>query len=416
MITRNLCVPAGAALVALALSIPACDSVPLLAPSGSTITLTSQATALPANGRTTILAQVIEPAGTPPHAGTLVTFSTNLGTLQPIEVETDIAGRALTTFVASGGSGVATINAISGGVSAGVTGVVRIAVGAAAASGILLTASPLSLPAAGGSSTITAMVNDNSGNGLAGVAVSFTTDAGSLTQGVVTTDSSGFARTVLTTGKTTKVTATAGVSTTSGTTTTAAPTGEVTVTVNGSPNVVFSAFTPAPAVAGLPVSGTLTITPVSGVAIRSVSVNWGDGQTQSLGTSSGAIPVSHVYGSSGTYTVSATVIDSNGDPSNGLAQIAVVPKPRPQLALTASPNPATVGQVITFTATVSQTTAGVTVDHYEWVFGDNSGTRHTTSNTTTKTYGTGSTSYVVTGTAVMSDGVRSSSEIEVRVN
>ena len=46
----------------------ACQRVPLLAPSGSTITLTSAATALPLNGTAEIIAQVIEPSGTPPQA------------------------------------------------------------------------------------------------------------------------------------------------------------------------------------------------------------------------------------------------------------------------------------------------------------------------------------------------------------
>ena len=90
----------------------ACQKVPLLAPTGSTITLTSLATALPANGSTDIIAQVIEPAGTPPHAGTHVTFSTTLGTIQPAEAETDINGQARVKFIAGGASGTATITAI----------------------------------------------------------------------------------------------------------------------------------------------------------------------------------------------------------------------------------------------------------------------------------------------------------------
>src|SRR6266849_3787287 len=60
-----------------------CQKVPLLAPSGSSITLTSAATALPVNGTATIVAQLIEASGTPPHSGTLVNFTTTLGTIQP---------------------------------------------------------------------------------------------------------------------------------------------------------------------------------------------------------------------------------------------------------------------------------------------------------------------------------------------
>ena len=65
----------------------ACERVPLLAPSGSTMTLTSPTTALPVNGTAPIVVQVIEPSGTPPHSGTHVTFTTTLGTIQPSEAK-----------------------------------------------------------------------------------------------------------------------------------------------------------------------------------------------------------------------------------------------------------------------------------------------------------------------------------------
>src|ERR1051326_8003967 len=71
----------------------ACQKVPLLAPSGSTITLTSPVTALPVNGTAQIVAQVIEPSGTPPHSGTQVTFTTTLGSIQPSNAETDSNGQ-----------------------------------------------------------------------------------------------------------------------------------------------------------------------------------------------------------------------------------------------------------------------------------------------------------------------------------
>jgi len=73
-----------AALGVLVLAPMACQRVALLAPSGSTITLTTLATTLPLSGTTSLIAQVIEPAGTPPQRGTLVTFTTSLGTVDPI--------------------------------------------------------------------------------------------------------------------------------------------------------------------------------------------------------------------------------------------------------------------------------------------------------------------------------------------
>src|SRR5262245_13258376 len=88
----------GTLSVALGVLVAACQRVPLLAPTGSTITLTSSATALPINGSADIIAQVIEAAGTPPHSGTEITFTTNLGSVQPSTADTDSAGRVVVRF------------------------------------------------------------------------------------------------------------------------------------------------------------------------------------------------------------------------------------------------------------------------------------------------------------------------------
>ena len=82
----------GFALAPLAI-VFACEKVPLLAPTGSTITLTTTATALSANGTAPVVAQVLEASGFPPHSGTHVTFVTTLGQLQPSEGETDVNGQ-----------------------------------------------------------------------------------------------------------------------------------------------------------------------------------------------------------------------------------------------------------------------------------------------------------------------------------
>src|SRR5947208_2869586 len=88
-----------------------CQKVPLLAPSGSAITITASTTALPVNGTTQLVAQVIEASGTPPHAGTEITFTTTLGTIQPAQAETDAAGRVVVTFNAGTANGTAVITA-----------------------------------------------------------------------------------------------------------------------------------------------------------------------------------------------------------------------------------------------------------------------------------------------------------------
>ena len=84
------------AVTALAAS---CERSPLVAPTGSTITLTAPVTVLSANGNTTIVAQVLEAAGTAPHSGTHVVFTTDLGRIIPPDAETDSAGRAAVSFL-----------------------------------------------------------------------------------------------------------------------------------------------------------------------------------------------------------------------------------------------------------------------------------------------------------------------------
>src|SRR5438094_719860 len=131
-----------AAFGVLAVGTVACQRVALLAPAGSTITLTALSSTLPLNGSTNVIAQVIEPAGTPPQRGTLVTFTTSIGSVQPVEAETDPGGRVMVTFNAGKQSGMATITAISGGVTTGALGAVKIAIGAAGVASLGMRADP----------------------------------------------------------------------------------------------------------------------------------------------------------------------------------------------------------------------------------------------------------------------------------
>src|SRR5690349_6783953 len=152
---RGLAVLGVGVCLALGAATIGCQRVPLLAPSGSTITLTASASVLPFGGTADIIGQVIEPSGTPPHSGTHVTFTTNLGTIQPADAETDTDGRVVVKFSAGNTSGTATINAISGGVAVASGSAVKISIGAAAVGGINLAASPSTVSASGGASTIT---------------------------------------------------------------------------------------------------------------------------------------------------------------------------------------------------------------------------------------------------------------------
>src|SRR5260221_4689692 len=184
------------AMGAALFTVGACDKVPLLAPTGSTITLTVTATALPVNGTTQIVAQVLESGGTPPQDGTLVVFTTSLGSVQPPEAQTK-GGRVTVTFNAGTANGTATITASSGGASASGTSAAKVAIGTAAVGSVRVSANPTLLPALGGSSTITAVVIDINGNPLSSAPVSFSTTAGSLDQGSATTDQNGAATATL---------------------------------------------------------------------------------------------------------------------------------------------------------------------------------------------------------------------------
>ena len=101
-----------------AVIVTACDSSPLVAPVGSTISIFSTTTTLAPGGTAEISAIVIEEAGTPVHDGTVVRFSATLGTVNPVEAETH-DGVAVTTFTAGSQTGTAQIAATSGGALTG---------------------------------------------------------------------------------------------------------------------------------------------------------------------------------------------------------------------------------------------------------------------------------------------------------
>jgi hypothetical protein len=375
-----------ALLVSAAWLSVACERVPLLAPSGSSITLTASTTALPTNGTTEIIAQVIEASGTPPHSGTLVTFTTSLGSVQPSSAETDVQGRVVVRYSAGTNNGTATITAISGGVSASGTNAIKIAVGTAAAGRIAVNANPTQIPSIGGSSLISATVFDVNGNALGGAPVSFSTTAGTLDAVVATTDASGVAATTLRTSTTATVTATIG-ATSSGTTTppaagtpstgsTSPTSGTVTVNIAGVPTVLITPPTTAPA-AGVPANYTFAVTAAAtnGSAIRNLVINWGDNQTQDLGAVTGNSVISHTYTSPGTYTITATVTDASNAVVRVTSAVTVNPRPQPTVSLTAPTTTPTAGTDTTFTASVapSASAAGSTIQDVQIDYGD--GTR-----------------------------------------
>jgi len=275
-----------------------------------------------------------------------------------------------------------------------------IAIGGAAAAAVTLSANPAAVSPTGGTVTILAAVTDASGNLLTGVAVSFTASAGSLASGTVVTDSSGEARTTLTTDRETTITATAG-----------AVSSSVTIGLNALPSVTIVA-TPATTSVGEPVTFSVSVT--AGIsAIREVLVNFGDGSARELGALAGATNVAHTYTVAGTFQVAATVTDSSGATVT-VATVIVVRAALPvNVNLSASPSPGTVDEVVTFTATATGTT--VPIATYAWNFGDGM-TVTTSGNVVNHVFTTADDSpYMVTVTVTTTEGVTGSTQITLIV-
>jgi hypothetical protein len=402
---RVLLAAIAAALIPLA---AACDKMPLLAPGGTVITIFPATTTVPLNGEVEIVATVIENgttatpapsptptpgtngntgtptttttatsgAGTPVQNGTLVSFTTTIGRIEPREARTQ-NGEVRVRFLSGGQSGTAVITAYSGGASGKLE---NLRVGTAAVERVLVTASPQTLSPAGGTAEVQARVEDTTGAGLPGVPVNFVADAGQLTVTTATTDQDGVARTTLTTSRPTKVTANVG-----------GKTAEINVGLN--PRTGISITAPTTTVsAGLPATFTVNVAGGTGGAnVRDVTVEFGDGSRQSLGAISGSTTVQHTYNNPGTYQVRAIATEASGFTESVSTSVTILPAQPPGVTITASDSTPNIGQIITLTATVTGATS--TIQQYQWDFGDGT-TAVTTGPQITKSYATPGTKVI----------------------
>ena len=379
-------VAAAIACLSVIFSALACDKVPLLAPTGSVITIFPAANSVPLNGEVEIVATVIEQgvatapstgggtttpptqppgggtttpptgttttattgAGTPVQNGTVVSFTTSLGRIEPSEARTQ-NGQVRVKLFAGSQSGSATITAFSGGASAKLE---NLRIGTAAAERVLITATPQALTCTGGTSEIQARVEDVSGAGVPGVPVNFTTTTGQLNPATANTDSSGVARTQLTTTREATVTANV-----------AGKTAPVTVTL--SPRTGLTLTPPAGTVsAGVPTTFTVAVAATSNVS--NVVVDLGDGTVRNLGALSGSTTVPHTYQTEGTYTVTASATDAGGCSERVSTGVSILPAQPPTVTITA-PETAPVNTSVVVSANVSGATS--TIVRYEWTFG-----------------------------------------------
>lgn len=362
----------------------ACDKMPLLAPTGTIITLIPTSNVVPVGGEVDIIATVIEQgvaatptttpdattttptattragAGTPVQNGTLVSFTTTLGRIEPSEARTQ-NGQVRVKFISNGQSGTARVTAYSGGASGTLE---NLLIGTAAASRLLVSVNPQSLGSSGGTAEVTALVQDVGGTGLRGVPVTFSTTAGSLSPSTAITDDSGVARTTISTNREAVVTAQAGDKT-------------GTATVRVSAPIGLSLTVPETATVGAPARVTVGVSATANV--QDVVVHWGDGEQTPLGAISVPTTVSHSYDEPGSYTVTATAVDAGGgrqSVSNTINVGALA------VTISASNSNPLVGTSVTFTATVP---AGTQVARYTWVFDDGT-TQTTTGNTTSRVF------------------------------
>jgi hypothetical protein len=366
-----------AALALCIIPVSSCDKVPLTAPSGTVITLLPPSTdaaplrlalnseleiiataieqgttaaAPPANGTTPPTTPASTPgAGTPVHNGTLITFTTTIGRIEPAEARTN-NGQVRVRFLSGNASGIGTITAFSGGASGQLVG---IRVGGAAAERVVISASPQTIPPQGGTSEITARVEDINGAGLPGLPVSFTADTGQLSAAISNTDQNGVARTTLTATRETIVTANV-----------AGKTATVTVRISPRTGITISGPT-TPVAAGVPVPFAVGVGATAN--IRDVTVDFGDGFRVSLGPITGSITVPHTYNEPETYRVSATATEASGFTETVSTFVSVLPQQPPGVTLTISDTTPAFNQEVIITAQVSGATSPIL--RYEWQFG-----------------------------------------------
>jgi adhesin/invasin len=395
-------------LFALAAVVTGCDKAQLLAPTQSTITVSAPTRVLPSNGTTPVTASVLEQAGTPVQNGTTVRFTTTLGRVDPVEVQTT-NGLAITTFFAGPNSGIAEIQASSGAATGGTgtgtgnggtatgTNVIRITIGAAAVSTVTLRANPGNVGSNGGTVELIATVVGESSQPLEGISVTFGATKGVLGSATAITNASGEARTTLTTSEETVASATAGTK----------PTVNVTVTVRQGPAVTIACATVASGGTCSSVPGTgsnntatvvFTVTKVSTPALRTATLDFGDGTSQALGTlAGGPATVPHTYAGSDTtnprpYTATVSATDINGESTSASVTVLVTPRVTTPIAVTLTATESTKTQRTarwTFTAAATGGGEGGTTNaniaSYEWDFGDGN-TSTTTGPSTSHVY------------------------------
>lgn len=278
------------------ISFISCARVNPTAPDESILYVSANPTSIPAGGTTSIVTVIgYKSTGIPLSDGTVIYFSTDIGTIDPTTETKN--GKATATFTSDERSGVAHIYVTSGNATA-TPSPLEIVVGSAALSSLTIGANPSVLPPGGGRSKIIAAAFDDSGNTLSNIPVVFSTNGGTLDSGgkVLYTNQNGEVKDYLTTSTDATVTATSGSITASVT---------VTVETNSPPTASF-VFSPTDPKVGNSVYFNASGSTDSDGYIVSYKWDFGDGSK-----GSGKTP-SHTYSYAATFQVTLVVTDNDG--------------------------------------------------------------------------------------------------------
>ncbi len=342
----------GIMLVALGCS---SDRDAIFAPSGAILALRILNPAIVVNGVTTIIVTADQSSGAPVEDGTEVAMTAATGTLSQHKLRTQ-GGRASVIYTAASVSGLDLISASAGGALAELA----VHVTSSAAAEVQLSATPETLPAGGGTSTITAVLLDAAGAPVIGATVLFTATSGTLDATSVVSDSAGKAAIAIETVEPATVQATVE----------GGPSAEYFMAVRGVLSIRATGRPAEPQV-GTAVTFTVTARQGGGTAPAGrLKVSYGDGKRfqQRL---EGRTTIKHVYTSAGTYTAEVEFVADNGDTAKATATVVVVPIPVTfAVVVSSSPAQPQAGDLVTFTVTTTQSDGGRPNGQVSIAYGD----------------------------------------------
>ncbi len=193
-------------------------------------------------------------------------------------------------------------------------------------------------------------------------------------------------------------------------------TGSVTTVVPvGAPTVTVNNPTPNPADTGTTVSVTFTVS--STATVTGITVNWGDGTTNSLAGT--AVSDTHIYSStdalkSQTFTITVTATNSAG-PGSGTTTETVNDQPPTVSIVSISPNPVNTGVLVTVTFTATDPDGTISSINVDWGDATTPDVLAGTATSDTHTY-TSPGSFTITVTATDNSGSTGQATGSITVN